>query len=287
MFFFPRSCLRAKRRSVYCPERAGGELYGSVRHETETASLWKSVERQRLVVTIALLLIASVLSGCGGSSSTAGNQTATPTFSPGGGTYSKSQSVTVSDATAGAVLYCTTNGTTPTASSQPCAQPVTIYKSQYLQAIAIAPGKKASLVASAGYTIDLNAVATPTFSPGGGTYTAAQTVAIADATTGANIYYTVDGSVPTTSCTLYTAPIAVANRLTLNAIAAATGYSNSRVASASYTIQSLPTVAALSPSSVIAGGATFTLTVRGTNFAPDATVRWNGTSLATTYASAT
>ncbi len=149
-----------------------------------------------LAITLTSIL---TMAGCGGSSSSSsgGNVTATPTFNPSAGTYNKSQTVTISDTTAGAVLYCTTDGTTPTTSSPACSQPTTVFKTEFLQAIAVVPGKSPSTVASAGYTIDLNAAATPVFSPAGGTYTSAQNVTIADATTGANIYYTADGSVPT------------------------------------------------------------------------------------------
>ena len=161
--------------------------------------------------------------------------------------------------------------------------------------IAIAPGKAPSTVASAGYTINLSAAATPAFSPEGGTYNGTQTVTITDATSGANIYYTLDGTTPTTQSTLYTGPVAITASATLSAIAAASGYSNSGVESATYTIQSgggsspssPPAITSLSPASATAGGATFTLTVTGTNFTPDATVDWNGTALTTTYVSAT
>jgi CSLREA domain-containing protein len=48
-----------------------------------------------------------------------------------------------------------------------------------------------------------------------------------------------------------------------------------------------PTITALAPSSVVAGSPGFTLVVTGTNFAPDAQVRWNGAARATTVVSAT
>jgi len=51
--------------------------------------------------------------------------------------------------------------------------------------------------------------------------------------------------------------------------------------------QSTPSVTSLSPPSATAGGSTFTLTVSGTNFSPSSTVQWNGTSLPTTFVSAT
>ena len=68
------------------------------------------------------------------------------------------------------------------------------------------------------------------------TYTSAQTVTITDATTGAAIYYTTNGTTPTTASTLYTGPVTVSSTETLKAIAVASGYSNSAVATATYTI---------------------------------------------------
>jgi len=193
--------------------------------------------RGRAAAVSMVLLCVLMMAGCGGSASTSSNGTTTPTFSPGGGTYTTTQSVTIADTTPNAVLYCTTDRTQPTASSPQCSEPTVVAKSMYLQAIAVAPGKSASAVASAGFTIDLKAAAAPTFSPVGGIYTSAQPVTISEATNGAQVYYTTDGTTPTTSSTLYTGgSITVASNQTLNAIAVATGYNNSSVASATYTI---------------------------------------------------
>ena len=49
----------------------------------------------------------------------------------------------------------------------------------------------------------------------------------------------------------------------------------------------VPTVSTLSPNTASQGGAGFTLTVNGTNFASSALVRWNGTNRATTFVSPT
>jgi endo-1,4-beta-D-glucanase Y len=81
--------------------------------------------------------------------------------------------------------------------------------------------------------------ATPTFSPAGGTYTSAQSITIACATSGASIRYTTDGSTPTSSTgTLYSGPVTIGATTTLKAIAYAAGFTDSTVAAATYTISS-------------------------------------------------
>ncbi len=62
-------------------------------------------------------------------------------------------------------------------------------------------------------------VAAPTFSPAGGTYTSAQNVTISTTTSGATIYYTTDGSTPSSHSTAYTTPIPVSGNMTIKAIA--------------------------------------------------------------------
>ncbi|MEF3695371.1 MAG: chitobiase/beta-hexosaminidase C-terminal domain-containing protein [Candidatus Cloacimonadota bacterium] len=62
-------------------------------------------------------------------------------------------------------------------------------------------------------------VATPLFSPAGGLYFSPQTVTISTTTAGASIYYTIDGSTPSSASTLYSAPITISTTTTLKAIA--------------------------------------------------------------------
>jgi len=192
---------------------------------------------RRIVFLVSLFLTG--LAGCGGGGGTGTTQTkttATPAFSPASGTYTATQSVTITDATSGASIYYTTDGSTPTASSTPYSAPISVSATTTIKAIAAASGYTNSSVATATYTITQPSAATPTFTPAPGTYTAAQSVTIADSTAGASVYYTVDGTTPTTSSTLYTQPIAIAATTTIKAIAAASGFANSSVASGTYTI---------------------------------------------------
>jgi uncharacterized repeat protein (TIGR03803 family) len=168
-----------------------------------------------------------------------GSSTASPTFSPAGGAYTTTQTVSISDTTSDASIYYTTNGSTPTTSSTKYATAIKIISTETLKAIAVAPEHSASTVASATYTIT-PVTATPIFSPAGGTYTTVQAVAISDATTGASVYYTTNGSTPTTKSTKYSGPISVKSTETIEAIATASGHSNSAVAKATYTIKPAP-----------------------------------------------
>jgi len=160
---------------------------------------------------------------------------ATPAFSPPGGTYDRPQSVAISDATPGATIYYTTDGSTPTTASTVYTGPIAVTRTTTIKAMATANGMVSSSVATAVYTLR---AATPTFNPPGGTYLVPQYVSISDASPGVTIYYTTDGSTPTTASTVYTSPILVVTTLgptTIKAMAVAPGWSQSAVASATYT----------------------------------------------------
>ena len=101
-------------------------------------------------------------------------------------------------------------------------------------------------------TPPVSTVATPVFSPAAGVYNSAQTVTITCNTEDASIYYTLDGSTPTASSTLYNSPITVSNTTTVKAIGVKSGMNNSNVATATYeivTLQSIAEVRALSTGS--------------------------------------
>ncbi len=205
---------------------------------------------------------------------------ATPTFSPAGGTYSSAQTVTISDATSGATIYYTTNGTTPTTSSSVYSGAITVSSTETVEAIATASGYTTSAVGSAAYTINLPAAATPTFSPAGGTYSSAQTVTISDATSGATIYYTTNGTTPTTSSPVYSGPITVSSTETIEAIATASGYSQSAVGSAAYTISTTaPVVTGLTITSGPTWGSTY-MAINGSGFTGATAVKF-GSNYAT------
>ncbi|MCW3805352.1 glycosyl hydrolase [Plebeiibacterium marinum] len=79
-------------------------------------------------------------------------------------------------------------------------------------------------------------VATPEFNIPGGIYLEAQSIELTTTTSGATIYYTLDGSVPSTSSLIYNAPIDVASTTTIRVFATAAGLEDSNIATADYTI---------------------------------------------------
>jgi hypothetical protein len=179
----------------------------------------------------------------GGTSS--GGTVATPTFSPAGATYTSTQTVTISDTTAGATIFYTLDGSQPgtsvSGSTKQYSGPLTVSSTETIKALATASGMTTSATASATYTI-ASQVATPTFSPAGATYPGTQTVAISDTTAGATIFYTLDGSQPGTSVSgstkQYSGPLTVSSTETIKALATASGMTTSSTASATYTINS-------------------------------------------------
>jgi len=187
-----------------------------------------------------------------------------PTFSVPTGTYSAPLTVSLTDTP---YIFYTTDGTTPTASSAVFVSPITITSTTTLKAIAIDVFNDQSPVSSATYTI-APATSTPSFMPDGGAYSTAQTVSLSDSTSGATIYDTTNGSTPTTSSTVYSAPITISSTETVQAVALASGDALSAVATAVYTIGPPTYSITGTPVTVTAGmttGNTSTITVTPSN----------------------
>jgi N-acetylneuraminic acid mutarotase len=194
--------------------------------------------------------------------------TAAPVFSVPAGTYSSAQTVTITDSTANPTIYFTTDGSTPTTKSAVYNGPITVSSSETIAAIATASGYSSSVIAVAAYRLtSTTPAATPQISPNSGTYTSVQTISIIDSTPNASIYYTTDGTTPTTASTLYSGPLTVNSSQTIEAIAVANGYANSGVTSAQYIINLPPpgfTFTASSSSLAVKFGGTGTITLTAT-----------------------
>lgn len=146
---------------------------------------------------------------------------ATPTISISGTT------ATISCATAGATIYYTTNGNTPTTSSTQYSSPITLSGACTIKAIAVKSGMTNSQIASAEYN--------PSATVQPPTIYIRDFAIIMDAESGASIYYTTDGSTPTANSTQYTGAFTSATNISsLKAVAIKNGTSSS-VASASFT----------------------------------------------------
>jgi hypothetical protein len=177
----------------------------------------------------------------------------TPTFSPASGSYAGTQSVTITSVTGPVKCYTTngatpaTNGTTGCTTGTPYSGAISVTSTTTLKAVAGGTGFYDSAVAVATYTIGGTASA-PNFTPAGGVYLGTQYVALTSASGGAVICFNTTGSPATnhalgcTNGTLYNGFITVGSTETLYAVAGGTGFLDSPITSAVYTITSVATV---------------------------------------------
>ena len=152
--------------------------------------------------------------------------------------------VSISCATPSSTIYYTTDGSTPTTSSTAYSAPFPVYAPTTVKAIAT----HAALPSSAVAELAIMQVATPTIQNNG-----SNAISITTTTPDATIYYTTDGSTPTTSSAEYTEPLTdnVSN-VTIKAIAVKDGMITSAVGSGTVKLQCATPV-------ITRNGMTFTL----------------------------
>jgi len=209
--------------------------------------------------TTTLRAIAYLVGGNPGiSTETAGTyilSATAPTFSLAAGTYYSTQVTYVNTATPGAVIRYTADGSTPSRANGTEVQPgqgISVTGTVVLKAMAYVPagGWTDSPTTSVTYTISAPAVVgTPAFSLTGGTYYSTQTTTITSSTPGAWIRYTTDGTTPGRTAGTDVpsgTSIPVPQTVTIRAMAyiASSAYTDSPVASVTYTISSPTQVAA-------------------------------------------
>jgi hypothetical protein len=162
------------------------------------------------------------------------NKVAPPFFSPLAGAVTNGTLVNISTITPGATIYFTTNGTTPTTGSLVYSTPIAITQGVTLNALGVENGYSNSVILTASYSIA--AAAMPVFSPASGLVTNGASITITCATPGSTIFYTLDGSTPTTNSAVYSGPLTANPPFTLTALAVQSAYANN-MANAFYSLQ--------------------------------------------------
>ena len=161
-----------------------------------------------------------------------------PAIDPNSGTFTGSQAVSITNFPANDNVYYTLDGSTPTTGSEPYTAPFTLTNSATVTAeVYDSPTGMWSPTATAPITIQ---VAEPTAGTATGNAVADNaTVSLSDTTSGATIYYTTDGSTPTTgssSGTSVTITGTAGSKVTVEAYAVKADCADSPVATCSYTI---------------------------------------------------
>ena len=160
---------------------------------------------------------------------------ATPTIAPTSGKVATNSLIfNLTCMTSGASIRYTTDGSEPTSTSTLYSSPRTLTQSAIVKAKAFYSGMVESATAEATYTV-LQTVATPTMLPADGTaFSLLRKISMFCSTSGAEIHYTVDGSIPTRSSLLYTSPFNISETTMFKLKAFKDGFVDSQTVTATY-----------------------------------------------------
>ena len=160
------------------------------------------------------------------------------------------KTLTLSYDEAGASLYYTLDGSDPEQFGRLYTGPVSLSATSDVRAYAVLPDGTESRVLK--YRVNIEKAAAPAYTLQSGTangtaLSVGSSIALSSASTGAAIYYTLDGSEPTENSRKYTSPIVITAPCTLKAIAVGGGYNTSDVSTFSFTIGSFAAFSDLVP----------------------------------------
>jgi hypothetical protein len=138
------------------------------------------------------------------------------------GFYPDPISITALSSTNNVIIRMTLDGSEPTEASPELSSPLALSSNTTLSLKGFRLGWAPSATTATAYTFPQDTAA-PVIAPTTGTYDVEQTVVLSTTTSGAQIYFTLDGSEPTSASTLYQAPFALSNSAVIKAMAVGLG----------------------------------------------------------------
>jgi formylglycine-generating enzyme required for sulfatase activity len=194
---------------------------------------------------IILLMVAFTILSCSKSTTSDEEAIAKPVINPPGGSYSETIGVTIHSPTYGTTIRYTTDGSTPTPNSEEYSEIIQIASNTTLKAKAFKEGYISSTTASESYQFSTSAVEPVIINPPGGAFPDAQEVSMSCATPESQIRFTMDGSDPQISSTLYSQPILISSTVRIKARAYAEGYMGGPITTADFSFTLPPPVFSL------------------------------------------
>jgi len=169
-----------------------------------------------------------------------------PIAAPVAGSYTHALYVALSCTSPSPTIRYTSDGSPPTITSSTYSVPIPITApgTTTLKAICQSSGYPDSPVGVFAYTLLI--AAAPISDPAPGPYVAPQLISLSCATPNSTIYYTTDGSDPTSSSTVYTSPLSIGipgGTTTVKASCQAPGFGDSAVAAFPYAFECVPFLA--------------------------------------------
>ncbi len=149
--------------------------------------------------------------------------------------YYGGKTVYITCADSDAEIYYTTDGTEPSVSSERYREPINLTSSAQIKAIAVKQGMNDSEVSAEGVVVTEVGAIEASVNPG--EVDAGTLLTLSTSTSGAEIYYSTDGTLTSENCKKYSGGIMISGDMNIRAIAVKKGYANSAVFEAEYTVK--------------------------------------------------